>query len=51
MIVLRDVISSDENIYKVMLNDTDLTDYLSRFYPNNSSIADYDTSKVVLAYH
>ncbi len=28
MIVLRDVISFDENIYNVMLNDTDLTDYL-----------------------
>jgi len=46
MIILRDVVNSDESIYKTMLNDTDLTDYLSRFFPNNSSIADYDTSKV-----
>jgi hypothetical protein len=46
MIVLRDVVSFDESIYKAMLNDTDLPDYLSRFYPNNSCVADYDTSKV-----
>ena len=46
MIVLRDVAGSDESMYQALQSDLDLTDYLSRFCPYNSSVANYDTSKV-----
>lgn len=46
MITLRDVAKSDEGTYKVWQNDSKLTDYLSRLCPNNSSVVDYDTSRV-----
>ncbi len=46
MIKLRDIVKSDESKYKVWQNDSKLIGYLSRLCPNNSSVADYDTSKV-----
>ena len=46
MITLRDVSTSDESIYEVWQNDSKLTGYLSRLYPNNCSVAGYDASKV-----
>jgi len=45
-IILRDIVSTDESIYIALQNDSDLTDYMSRFYSNNCSVADYDISKV-----
>ena len=46
MITLRDVAKSDESAYKAWQNDSNLTGYLSRLYPNNCCVADYDTSRV-----
>ena len=46
MITLRDVAKSDESTYKVWQNDSKLTGYLSRLCPDNSSVIDYDTSRV-----
>lgn len=46
MITLRDVSKSDENIFAVWQNDSKMTGYLSRLCPNNSSVADYETSRV-----
>ncbi len=46
MIILRDIVNSDENKYKVLMTEPELTDYLSRFYPNNCSVSDYDPSRV-----
>jgi len=46
MIVLRDVSKSDESIFATWQNDSKLTDYLSRLCPSNSSVVDYDTSRV-----
>lgn len=46
MITLRDVTKSDESTYKVWQKDSKLTGYLSRLCPNNSSVADYDTTRI-----
>lgn len=46
MITLRDVSKSDESIFAAWQNDSKLTGYLNRLYPNNSSVVDYDTSRV-----
>ncbi|NSW90133.1 MAG: GNAT family N-acetyltransferase [Firmicutes bacterium] len=46
MMLLRDVTKSDESIYAVWQNDKEITGYLSRLCPYNSSVGDYDTSTV-----
>lgn len=46
MIALRDVSKSDECTYAVWQNDSKLKVYLSRLYPKNCSVGDYDVSRV-----
>jgi len=46
MVTLRDVTKSDERIYRGWQKDSKLDGYLSRLCPNNSSVVDYDTSRV-----
>ena len=46
MITLRDVTKSDKSIYDVWQNDSKLASYISRLYPNNCCVEDYDTARV-----
>ncbi len=46
MITLREVSTSDKRLYDIWQIDSTLTGYLSRICPNDSSTADYDSSRV-----